>query len=82
MLSSSSSSIENVAVSPTSNIDLSEVNKMYSGPLLDGGDVGVVSSEVEEQLDRNTIILKNNSFFKLIVIVVLGIKFINRNQMY
>ena len=55
---------------------------MYSGPLLDGGDVGVVSSEVEEQLDRNTIILKNNSFFKLIVIVVLGIKFINRNQMY
>ena len=27
---------------------------MYSGPLLDGGEVGVVSSEVEEQLDRNT----------------------------
>jgi len=55
---------------------------MYSGPLLDGGDVGVVSSEVEEQLDRNTIILKNNSFFKLKVIILLGINFIYRDQMY
>jgi len=49
---------------------------MYSGPLLDGGDVGDVSSEVEEQLDRNTMKLKNNSFFKLIVIIGLGLNFI------